>query len=223
MIQLTKSGVLVDDSTLRSLRSEFHRIHAIRLPQLLDSAVLGMLMERMARGSWLAQEYEGVGRDLVLQDAAAVDLLHFVANIPQFLHAVEEITDIRPLVRFDGRVYRMEANVGHSADWHDDGVHDRQIGMSINLSAAHYRGGIFHLRRAKTGELIRQLPNVTPGDGILFRISPLLEHRVTDVEGETPKVAFAGWFYPSGVNFITAIRATSTPEIVNGSSSVAPL
>jgi hypothetical protein len=33
-----------------------------------------------------------------------------------------------------------------------------------------------------------------PLDASIFRISPNLEHRIPDLEGSKPKIAFAGWF-----------------------------
>jgi hypothetical protein len=50
------------------------------------------------------------------------------------------------------------------------------------------------MRHAGSSEILRELPNLTPGDGIMFRIDSGLRHRVTEVTGSVPKTAFAGWF-----------------------------
>jgi hypothetical protein len=70
----------------------------------------------------------------------------------------------------------------------------REIGMSVNLSADVYEGGVFEIRDAESERALASIANVGFGDAILFRVASTLEHRVTDVRGARPKTAFAGWF-----------------------------
>jgi hypothetical protein len=42
--------------------------------------------------------------------------------------------------------------------------------------------------------MLCELPNPGFGDAVLFRIDERLEHRVSNVEGAVPKIAFSGWF-----------------------------
>ena len=68
------------------------------------------------------------------------------------------------------------------------------ITLSVNLSDEVYRGGTTLVREADTKRVVCELPNTGFGDAILFPIAPRFEHRVLDVEGDTPKTALAGWF-----------------------------
>src|SRR5438552_16205534 len=100
---------------------------------------------------------------------------------------VEDVSGCRPISFFFGRVYRRLPDLAHHDSWHSDLVEGRQIGMSLNLSARPYEGGIFEIREAATERRLAAIANVGPGDAILFRIDPALEHRVTDVRGVAPK------------------------------------
>jgi predicted 2-oxoglutarate/Fe(II)-dependent dioxygenase YbiX len=67
------------------------------------------------------------------------------------------------------------------------------VALSLNLNTVAYAGGTLELREVESKKSV-QLPNITFGDAILFRVADYLEHRVTPVEGAEPKTAFAGWF-----------------------------
>jgi hypothetical protein len=53
---------------------------------------------------------------------------------------------------------------------------------------------LLSIREAKTRRMLCELPNPVFGDAILFRVDERLEHRVSNVEGAVPKIAFSGWF-----------------------------
>ena len=78
--------------------------------------------------------------------------------------------------------------------------------MSLNLGPLAYSGGILQLRKRGCEEVLGELPNVTQGNAILFRISPQLEHRITPMEGAEPKTAFAGWFRSDTLDFFSELR-----------------
>jgi hypothetical protein len=50
------------------------------------------------------------------------------------------------------------------------------------------------MRRKNSEQAPKQIANLRFGDCILFRLSDMLQHRVTPVTGDFPKIAFAGWF-----------------------------
>jgi hypothetical protein len=50
------------------------------------------------------------------------------------------------------------------------------------------------LRRKDSGQVLAHVANTGAGDALIFRISPHLQHRISDLEGAEPKTAFAGWF-----------------------------
>src|SRR5262249_7665061 len=140
--------------------------------------------------------HEGIGVELCMAPNSALGLLHLLTNDPVFIGVIERLTGCGPVGCFGGRVYRMVASSGHSDSWHSDMARDEQriLGMSINLGEQPYSGGLFQLRRADSSRLFYEHANTGPGDALVFRLAPWLEHRVSHVVGNVPKTAFAGWF-----------------------------
>jgi hypothetical protein len=68
------------------------------------------------------------------------------------------------------------------------------IAMSVNLSTEPYEGGVLQIRERESKEVLHEEPSPSPGDAIIFRLDESLRHRVTAVEGEVGRTAFAGWF-----------------------------
>jgi hypothetical protein len=218
MIQLRKSQVVADRTDIERWKVNFHGKHCVLLPKLLEPSLLDFLLERLERGEWLNRRHEGIGFEVILQDAPALGLLHFVANSPTFLKIVQEITGCVPLTRFDGRVYRFIPNSGHHDSWHNDNGEGRLIAMSLNLSPQGYQGGVFQLREWSSKRIVTEIANTGWGDATLFRISDQLDHRVTDVIGENSKTAFAGWFKAgngnpfAGMAGAGAVSASARPD-----------
>jgi 2-oxoglutarate-Fe(II)-dependent oxygenase superfamily protein len=194
MIQLQKSRVVADREDVERWNIEFREKHCVVLPKLLESPLLDFLLERLAQGQWRDEAHEDIGVEVVLEDAPARGLLHFVANAPGFLKTVQEITGCGPLTQFGGRIYRFVPNSGHYDSWHNDNSNGRLVAMSLNLSPRGYEGGVFQLREWSSKRILTEIANTGWGDATLFRISRQLEHRVTEVTGEKSKTAFAGWF-----------------------------
>jgi 2OG-Fe(II) oxygenase superfamily len=199
MIQLgrTSTCVTLSGQQIAALQTQFEQLNYIHLPGVLSPDLLLGIMPLLDRAEFSRAIYEDVGTDLRMADNAALEGLHVAVNDVVFLQAIELLTACRPLRVFAGRVYRMVAEAGHTTGWHDDASSpDRRIGMSINLSAQAYSGGVFQIRRTVDERLLGEVHNLGLGDAILFRLSHSLQHRVTDVTGEHPKTAFAGWFRP---------------------------
>jgi hypothetical protein len=127
------------------------------------------------------------------RDNIGFHLLHFLANDPKLFHLMQQITGCGRIGCFSGRVYRMVAGHDYNLAWHSDLPH-RLIGMSINLSTEAYSGGIFQMRDCGSSQILYQGVSSGFGEGIVFRIAPEVEHRVSKMEGTIPKTAFAGWF-----------------------------
>ena len=209
LIRVRRSGVSLETSGLAELRARFEVSHCVRLEGLLDSDLLNFLVDRLERGTWSERVHDGIGIEHVLDEDPALHMLLFLTNAPAFRGAVQAVTGCRPLVQFNGRVYRMVPSRGHYDDWHDDMTNERLVGMSLNLSPRGYTGGTFQLRQRATHAQLAELANTGFGDAILFRISPDLEHRVTDVEGTDAKVAFAGWFRRETTDLFSMLRERS--------------
>jgi hypothetical protein len=208
MIQLTRDG-LVCSAVVKALAVQFAQTHTVRLPQLLDVNLLQLVSARLECARWIPYEHHGIGREVYLSDPVALHALHFAVNTGRFIRLVEEITGCHPIIHFLGRFYRIVPATDQGDSWHDDNASgDRLVGMSINLSPRPYKGGVFRLRKKDSHDILCELPNVNPGDAILFRISRELEHMVTPLEGDEPRTAFAGWFISSGVDFFSSVRQT---------------
>lgn len=194
MIKLRTCEVLADSVETQKLRAKFDQRHCLRLTGLLDDSLLELLRPRLDRGQWTHRQHHDIGKELVLQDNYALNLLHFAVNAPAFLGAIASLTGCEDIKRFRGRIYRMEPNSDHYDTWHDDLSEDRLVGMSVNLSFDGYEGGEFELReREAPGRAAKIAPRFA-GDAVLFRIDPGIEHRVAPLAGNHPRTAFAGWF-----------------------------
>jgi hypothetical protein len=208
MLQLTRTGLRCD-ANLQALRMEFARAHAIRLPGLFDADLMRMISREVESGGWVTSEHGSIGREVLSKDIRAPAVADFVANTPELLGAVRQITGCDAVVRFSGRIYRMIPGTDHYDSWHHDCCDGRLVGMSVNLGLHPYRGGVFQLRRQGTDQVLGELPNTGHGDAILFRISVDLEHRITPMEGTESKTAFAGWFESGSTDYYTALRRAS--------------
>jgi hypothetical protein len=121
-------------------------------------------------------------------------LLLFLVSGDSFFRLVEQITGCAEIGHFEGRVYRMLSSADHHDQWHSDVGMGRMVALSVNLSAQVYEGGVLEIRDHESKRVIHRIENTGFGDGIIFRVTPRLQHRVSNVEGKAGKTAFAGWF-----------------------------
>ncbi len=209
MIQLQKSGLIIDADDVQRLKSEFDRNSCVLLPKLLDAELLNYLQLRLEQPLWRSRTDEGIATEDVLDDSRALSLLHFVTNSPAFVTAVCDISGCADTSLFLGRIYRFIPNSVHYDSWHDDlgdEADRRLIGMSVNLGSRNYAGGYLQLRDREAGRTIFAIANTGWGDATLFRISKHLEHRVTAVTGTQPRIAFAGWFRANREDFFSTLK-----------------
>ena len=196
MVQLTRSGLTFrSQPDLDRLRAEFNRHHCIRLPGLLEPALLHFVRDRLEEAEFNERSHDDIGVELCLRHDVVLDLLHFLANDQKLFTVVQQLTGCDHIGCFVGRIYRMVPGSGHYDSWHSDTRDHRLIGLSLNLGAPAYEGGVFQLRERRSKDILCEVANTGSGDAILFRISSDLVHQVTAMEGTTPKTAFAGWFH----------------------------
>jgi hypothetical protein len=212
VVQLTRSGqvVLPSKDDLDRLRTQFDGEHCVRLPGFLDTELLSFVQEQVERARFDVRVHPNISVELCLTDDVTLSLLYFLSNDPRLFHVVRQITGCGRIGCFLGRVYRMVPGAGHYDSWHTDAVGHRLIGMSVNLGAHIYDGGVFRLREAGSKKLLCEAVNTGAGDAIVFRIATHLQHCVTPLEGTMPKTAFAGWFQ-SEPEFLTLLTHTETP------------
>ena len=195
MIRLTKFGTTFTGTArdLERLRVTFNQNHYIRLPQLIEPALLNNVLNQVQKAQFEPMVHGHIGTELCLRDSPPVYLLRFLANNYQLFKIVENITECRRIGCFAGRIYRVIPGAGHYDSWHDDLGETRLVAMSINLSPKPYSGGVLQLRDVSS-EQVNEVTNIGIGDAILFRLAQQLRHRITEVHGEMAKTAFAGWF-----------------------------
>jgi hypothetical protein len=207
VIQLTRDG-LVGSTHIEDLERRFQRESVFCLTRLIHPELMEMVCSRLACDSWITRDDGAIAREAVPVGLVPVSILNFAANTPEFLKLIRRITHCTDIVWFGGRVYRMAPASDHFDSWHADigSANDRLVGMSINLGARPYHGGVFRLRDEASGTVLCDLPNAGQGDAIFFKISQALKHMVTPIEGTEPKTAFAGWFRSGPMDFYAGVR-----------------
>lgn len=199
---LTRSGLQGKPGAteLAEWRRKFDECHALHWPGFVPGELLEWLLPRLTAASYRVRLHGGVENERVLADTSLLFTLFFLLNDPQLFRVIREITGCGDIADFYGRVgYRHAAGgAGHYYPWHNDCGDDRLIGLSINLSPEPYTGGVFQLRRKGESELRFTHHNTGLGDAMLFRVRRDLEHHVTRVEGDRPRLIFVGWFRGPG-------------------------
>src|SRR3989441_1518310 len=214
MIRVTRQGMVCSASAevVRGLSLQVARQNYIRLPQLLDPGLLDFIQAQINRGKFYERVHEGIksNKELCMVGNTAFGALLLLMNDEKLFELIQDVTQCERVRCFEGRVYRVIPGHGHHDAWHDDIGEDRVVAMSINLSKAPYDGGKLQIRERISGEII-EVENVGAGDALVFRLSPDLQHRITEVEGLAPKTAFAGWFR-ARPSFPDLLRQQIRPE-----------
>jgi len=206
MIQLQQFRVVIEPEDIDNLKAEFRRSHCVLFPKILEPSLLDLLLARFQGATFQRKAHSNIRVETISTDQLGLDVLHFLINAPSFLNFVEEISETKLITWCGGRVYRMLPNSGHYDSWHDDDIKNRLVGISINLSPLPYCGGVFQIREQGSKRLIMQMANTGLGDAILFRISGNLEHQVTEITGNQPKTAFAGWFQSGELDLASRLK-----------------
>jgi 2OG-Fe(II) oxygenase superfamily len=196
LIQITRSGTVVEagSADLDRLRAGFDRDHCILLRRFIEPSLLDMLRAAVEAASFYEKTNRNIGDELRIRPHPVSTAFEFLTNDPAVYDVARRITGCPAVGCFRGRVYRLLPTTGHESGWHTDLVHGRMLTMSINLSSGMFEGGLLQIRDANTGRVFTEVANTGPGDAVLFRIDPSLQHRVTPLVGAVPRTAYAGWF-----------------------------
>jgi hypothetical protein len=192
--RLTRLGISCEATRLqiRSASDQFEGHYYLRIPGFIEPGLLRVIQRHLSRAAFTERKYE-IGRDLTLSNDPIASLFNVLMNDPKLFRLIRRVTGCGRIGCFTGRLYQMIARQGLAFTWHDDMLNDRKVAISINLSDAVYRGGTLQLRDKSRG--VREtVPNLGFGDAIVFRVAEHLEHRVTPVVGDVPKIAVTGWF-----------------------------
>jgi hypothetical protein len=185
---------------LRSLAAEFRERHVITLRGFLRGRMLREIIGEVAAAPFQTADDTDIARESRMDASTVLARLIFLANDPQLVGFVREVTGCFDVGFFFGRVYRFEADSDHFDSWHSDAVEERRVALSLNLSQGPIEGGDL-LIRAKGAPEPAPTPYGRPGDALLFRVSEDLEHRVLPVRSTMPRTAFVGW-YSAGRSFV---------------------
>ena len=196
MIQIKRTGVEVSatERNLDGLNEEFGRQHCVLLKNFFEPELLADVRRRVDVSTFVPRTDEGIATELCLSDPVTSGLLNLLVNRRELFQVVQRVTGCGRIGSFQGRVYRFHAKLGHHDSWHDDMIDSRLIALSVNLGRSVYSGGLLQIRESESGRIVHEVANTGFGDALIFRISRGLRHRITNVEGEVPKEAFAGWF-----------------------------
>jgi len=206
MITLRARDVVIDSVETQRLKNEFQSRHCVLLHGLLDGPLLQLLRPRIENGTWTDYKHEAIGKEVILDDDYALNLLHFAVNAPAFLDAIRSISGCDQISRFHGRIFRMNPGPDHYDSWHDDMGDGRLAGMSINLSFEAYEGGQFEMRELGTEDVLTRIATFIAGNATVFRIGGKFQHRVAPLAGRRPRTAFAGWFRSGKADLVNRLR-----------------
>jgi hypothetical protein len=196
VIQLTRSGVVIDGSEedFERLRLQYACQHYLILPNLVERELLDVVTCRVEAAPFRPFDHHGIALEQRMFDEDTLSILNFLVNMPEFLRTMEILLGIRRIGWFGGRVYRMTAVDGHYDSWHRD-VGDRRLAtLSLNLTRQTYGGGGLQMRCSDSDSILHEVHNIGFGDALVFRVSRKLAHRIMPIEGNVPKIAYAGWF-----------------------------
>jgi hypothetical protein len=202
MLQITRTELLrPSHQSLEQMRQEFHLRQSLYFPGFIDPTLMNDIAAGLETAHFhdtqhLDTKNRRFAKDQTIDGRHVVThIFHFVLNNPVLFEFVQVITECPKVGSFSGRIYRTASGTDHYLSWHDDRDNgERLIGVSVNLGKTAYSGGIFQLRDRRSKTVLNEISNTATGGALIFRISPDLEHRITPVEGENPKIAGAGWF-----------------------------
>ena len=177
----------------------FVRCRAMVCPQALDPLLLATLLKVCRTAHFATDPVDRVGHREIEIPHLAGAALTLALRRSNLIRWIEETTQCGPLGSIDGRLAQIRPAAGHHFRWHDDLNHPgRRLGITIDLSERPYEGGLFELRRAKTGEVLLRFRHAAPGSALIFEVSPGLHHRVLPLTSGGPRRVYAGWFLNSG-------------------------
>jgi hypothetical protein len=203
MIHIYKDKTVIQDQKkLDELKLEFENTHSIVLNDLLSVDLRGFITMELRRANYIKKTHQEkddyiIGEEYMIEDKNIIANLFFLLmNRNEYLDAIRYVTGIDEIKSFGGRIYKLDASDDCFDSWHDDFKNNegRLVGMSLNLSEGDYEGGHFLLRTKKTDKIHKEVSYKKWGTAHLFRIDKTLEHKVTKVVSEIPRVAYAGWF-----------------------------
>ncbi|HXG57249.1 MAG TPA: 2OG-Fe(II) oxygenase [Vicinamibacterales bacterium] len=194
---LSRAAVIAPSAReLDAFRVTFEQDHCIQVRGFMQAELLAWIRSHVRADRFVRRVHRDLvppAVDDVMKDEALSAKLFMLLNASALFRTVEAITGCDPIGSYYPTVFRLDPDSGHGDAWHDDLDGNRLVAMSVNLGEA-YEGGVLQLRDASTLRVLSEVHNDGPGDAVLFRISPALQHRVTPVTGTRARLTMTGWF-----------------------------
>jgi SAM-dependent methyltransferase len=190
------SGVKFAGSSddLDALRGAFERQHCVRLPGFLAGPLLERIQGYVSEGEFSTEALLGGRSEVTMEDGKAPQLLMLLMNDPRLFELVRAITGCAQIASCDASLYRVMPGREHADRWHGEIFGHRMIVISVDLSERPYSGGVLEIRDRHSHQVLHRAVDTEPGDAMLIRSAPSVQHRVTPVEGDSPRTVYAGWF-----------------------------
>lgn len=193
-LQVSRAGIHVPaDTEVAAWRRQFDARHYVQVRGFVEAHLLAWIRVRLETASFRehVHDTEPPAVDLIMSDLPLHLTVSSLFNDARLFDTVRRITNCDPIGCYEARVYAMDPSPQHRDVWHSDVDGNRLITMSVNLGEP-YEGGVLRIREGE--RIVDEIANTGPGDAILFRIRPGLEHMLTPVTGTRRKMALAGWF-----------------------------
>ena len=192
-------AVGLSQARIERLSADYRVRHFAALPGLLEDELLAWVMDALDETDFheLA-EPPHLARMSGPADGSINKRLSFLFNDSTLFRAVEAITGCPPIGGFAGRVIRLRPGRGHYVNWHcDHPPASRIVTLRVNLNRGPFEGGMLQFRRPDSRTVLSEHDNNICGDAVLFRSTPEIQHRNTEVIGSFPRTTFSGWFHLS--------------------------
>lgn len=203
MIELThNTAIIKSKENLERLKKEFEETHCIVLKNLISPSLKPMILNHLDNANYLKKIHHSkknhiIGEEFILQRKNLLyQLFYLLMNMNSYLDIIRYVTSTPNIKSFYGRVYKLDSSDESFDTWHSDikQTEGRLVGLSLNLSPEAYRGGHFQIRNQQTKGVYKDVFYEDWGTAHIFRIDKKLEHKVTKVTSEQPRIAYAGWF-----------------------------
>ena len=188
----------IDESKIQDYKDEFAATSCIFIPELLSGNILRNILKKLDETTFETKfETDSSGKFgkvlFVPLQNPVVFTFQLLLNDRDFFSMLQEITSCAEIGNFVGRIHRSLGGENHAIEWHSDNSDNRLLAMTLCLGTDEYTGGKFQMRETEGEQIVREFGQLNPGNAIIFKISPGLEHRLTSVETGRRTVG-VGWF-----------------------------
>lgn len=204
MLQITYDGIIEPTpDQLAELTRTFSDQHFVHLRGLIERSFLDQLVDRIEQVEFREDLTDNIGCVERCADPRIDHGMQFMLNQEPILKTISSIVG-KEVHRWLGNTVRRTPGADHFSNWHNDTTppveiegdrYRRVVPLSLNLTRHRFEGGNLRMRTVPDEKEFADIENKEPGDALMFRIGPDLQHRVADVTGTVPRLVHVGWFH----------------------------